>query len=255
MNDATGMPASAVVLGGDSELAAAVLAKLAKRRLERVVLAGRNEQGLARRCSELSALGVGQVNAVHFDATDHQRHDALASEIASELGDIDLVVMATGALERRGIDELTSAEVAQSIDTNFTGPAAALLGFTRVLRSQGHGTLVVFSSLAAVRVRRANFVYGSAKAGLDGFCQGLQDELEHAKSGVRLMIVRPGFVHTKMTTGMRPQPLATEADVVADAVVRGLETGAGAVVVPAALGPLSVLMRLVPRPLWRRLPS
>ena len=255
MNDTTGMPASAVVLGGDSELAAAVLAKLAKRRLERVVLAGRNEEALARRGAELSALGVKDVRTVHFDATDHERHDGLASELASELGDIDLVLVATGALGRTGSDELTGAEVARSIDTNFTGPAAALVGFARVLRRQGHGTLAVFSSVAAVRVRRANFVYGSAKAGLDGFCQGLQDELAHARAGVRLMIIRPGFVHTKMTAGMAPQPFATEADVVADAVVRGLETGAELVVVPAALGPLSVLMRLVPRALWRRLPS
>lgn len=255
MNDATGMPASAVVLGGDSELAVAVLAKLATRRLERVVLAGRNEEALARRCAELVALGINEVRAVHFDATDHERHDALASELSGELGDIDLVIMATGALDRAGTNELTSAEVARSIDTNFTGPAAALFGFARVLRRQGHGTLVAFSSVAAVRVRRANFVYGSAKAGLDGFCQGLQDELDAARSGVRLMIVRPGFVHTKMTAGMAPQPFASESDVVADAVVRGLETSAAMVVVPAALGPLSVLMRLVPRALWRRLPN
>src|SRR5205085_1139433 len=91
----------------------------------------------------------------------------------------------------------------------------------------------------AERARRANFVYGSSKAGLDAFCQGLGDSL--VGSGARVVVVRPGFVHTKMTAGRKPAPLSTTPDAVADAVVRGLEKGAETIWAPplaraAALG-------------------
>src|SRR4029450_11965014 len=92
------------------------------------------------------------------------------------------------------------------------------------LRAQGHGTIVVLSSVAGERARRSNFVYGSTKAGLDAFFQGLGDSL--VGTGASVMIVRPGFVHTKMTEGLDPAPLATTPEAVAEAIVRGLERGA-----------------------------
>ena len=121
----------------------------------------------------------------------------------------------------------------------------------RRLRAQGHGTLVVLSSVAAERARRANFVYGSSKAGLDAFCQGLGDSL--VGTGVRVVVVRPGFVHTKMTAGHKPAPLSTTPDAVADVVVRGLEKGAETIWAPPPLRFVMSGMRHLPRPLWRRI--
>ena len=110
----------------------------------------------------------------------------------------------------------------------------------------------MFSSVAGVRVRRANYVYGSAKAGLDGFASGLADALHG--SGVHLTLVRPGFVVGRMTadSGLSPAPLSSTPDQVAEATARGI--GRDVVWVPGALRLLFTAMRLLPRRAWRRLP-
>jgi decaprenylphospho-beta-D-erythro-pentofuranosid-2-ulose 2-reductase len=130
---------------------------------------------------------------------------------------------------------------------------SAGLAAARQLKAQGHGTLVVLSSVAGERVRRANFIYGSSKAGLDGFAQGLGDAL--AGSGARVMIVRPGFVRTKMTEGLPAAPLSATADAVADATVKGLAGGRAVVWVPALLRPVFMVFRHLPRVVWRKLPA
>ena len=142
---------------------------------------------------------------------------------------------------------------AELITTNFTGLAAALLAAARCLRSQGYGRIVVLSSVAGVRVRKANFVYGSTKSGLDAFAQGLGDSL--VGSGVGVTVVRPGFVVGRMTEGMEPAPFATTPAAVAEAVVHGIETGAEVVYAPPVLRWVFAVMRQLPRALWRRMPG
>jgi len=143
--------------------------------------------------------------------------------------------------------------VTEMMTVNVTVPAAALMAFANVLRAQGYGRLVVLSSVAGVRVRRANFAYGGGKAGLDGFALGLGDAL--VGTGVGLMIVRPGFVRTRMTAGLPEAPFTVDAEAVAEGVRKGLETGAAVVFVPAVLRYVFVLLRLLPRAIWRRIPA
>src|SRR5205823_3951277 len=114
-------------------------------------------------------------------------------------------------------------QAAAAARTNYVGVVSVGLEVAARLRQQGHGTVVLLSSVAGERVRKANFVYGSTKAGADGFAQGLGDAL--APFGARVLIVRPGFVPTKLTAGMKPAPLATTPDAVADAVVKGIASG------------------------------
>jgi decaprenylphospho-beta-D-erythro-pentofuranosid-2-ulose 2-reductase len=135
---------------------------------------------------------------------------------------------------------------------NYTSTVVAGLAAAARLRAQGHGAIVALSSVAGERVRRANFVYGSTKAGMDGFFQGLGDSL--AGTGVTVMTVRPGFVVGRMTDGMRPLPLATDHDTVAAAIVRGLARGDEVVYVPAALRAVFRVFRHLPRAAWRRMP-
>lgn len=253
MNDAMGMPQTAVVLGGTSDIGRAVLRELVARRLRRVVLAGRDRTRLHQVADELRALGADQVDTIAFDITDVAGHGELAAKTAAELGQIDLVLVAAGVLGRQDRDETDPEATARVLTANTTGPAAALVAFAEVLRHQGHGRLVVLSSVAGVRVRRANFVYGASKAGLDSFAQGLADALHG--SGASVLIVRPGFVTTRMTTGLTPAPLATTAEAVAADVVRGLQKGAAVVWSPPPLRLAFGLLRLLPRTLWRRLPG
>ena len=204
MNDATGMPQTAVVVGGTSDIARAVLRALVARRLRRVVLAGRDEIGLAAAAEELQALGatVGRHRPSATSPTD-RLPAALAEDAAARLGQVDLVLVAAGMLgdqaDRRG----RPRSAARVLDTNFTGRPPPWLAFAAVLRAQGHGRIVVLSSVAGVRVRRANFVYGASKAGLDAFAVGLAEALRG--TGASLMIVRPGWVATAHDRRARPR--------------------------------------------------
>ena len=130
-----------------------------------------------------------------------------------------------------------------------TGRAFDLLLIAAILISV---TVVVLSSVAGERVRPANPVYGGTKAGLDGFCQGYGDWL--APQGVRMLVVRPGFVRTAMTEGMAAAPLATTAEKVADVTVKALRGRRRTVWAPPALQVVFSLLRHLPGPIWRRLP-
>ena len=251
MTDALGSPQSVLALGGNSEIGLAILRRLVERRAKTVVLAGRRPEGLKPAADELAGLGATTVETVAFDALDPASHAGFVEDVFDRHGDIDLVLVAFGMLGDQEAVEKDPTAVGEIVTTNFTGPATAMLACGARLRRQGHGVLVVLSSVAGERARRANFVYGSSKAGLDAFCQGLGDSL--VGTGARVVVVRPGFVHTKMTAGRAPAPLATTPETVADAVVRGLEKGAETIWAPPALRFVMSGMRHLPRPLWRRL--
>ncbi len=253
MNDVTGMPQTVVVLGGGSDLSRAILRALAGRRLVSVLLTGRTVAGLEAAAEELRGLSVASVETEQLDVTDIGALETFADAAVQRLGDIDLVLVAAGELDMADLTTLDARRVASLTTTNFTGPAAAMTAFARVLRAQGHGRLVVLSSVAGYRVRAANFVYGAAKAGLDGFAMGLGDAL--TGSGVSVMVVRPGFVRTRMTAGRKATPFAIDAPEVAHAVVRGLEKGAEVVWAPPVLRYVFGFLRLAPRSLWRRMPG
>ena len=120
------------------------------------------------------------------------------------------------------------------------------------MRKQGHGSIVMLSSVAGERVRRANPVYGGTKAGIDGFAQGLGDAL--VDDGVHMLIVRPGFVASSMTAGLKPAPFATTPEKVADATLKGLRAKRRIVWVPSTLRYVFSVLRHMPGPVWRRLP-
>ena len=252
MNDATGMPQTAVVLGGSSEIARAVLRALVARRLTHVVLAGRDEGALAAAGKELEALGA-TVECRPFDVTDVAGHAAFSADTAATLGAIDLVLVAAGVLGEQDADAADPRATAAVLETTTTGPAAAMTAFRTVLEQQGHGRIVVLSSVAGVRVRKGNYVYGASKAGLDGFAQGMADAL--AGTGVSVTIVRPGWVATRMTAGREPAPFATTPDAVATDVVHGLERGATVIWSPSILRIVFAVMRMLPSALWRRMPG
>ncbi len=167
-------------------------------------------------------------------------------------GDVDVVVAAWGVLGDQAEAEADAAAAVAVARTNYLGAVSALTIGANLLREQGHGALVVLSSVAGERVRRSNYVYGSTKAGLDGFCQGLAAAL--VGSGVHLLVVRPGFVATKMTAGMDKVPMSTTPDSVAEATVAALTAGRTVVWVPAPLRIVMAVLRHVPTPVFRRLP-
>ena len=252
MRDALGAVQSVLVLGGSSEIGVAVASALAGPRHASVVLAGRHPDALREAAASVAAAGAARVETVAFDALDPPSHDAVVERAAGMVGDLDVVVVAFGVLGDQARDEAGGDGAVRVASTNYVGGVSAGLAATRRLRAQGHGTIVFLSSVAGERARKANFVYGSSKAGLDGFALGLGDSL--VGTGVRVVVVRPGFVLGRMTAGRKPAPLATTPAAVgaatADAVARGREL----VWVPGALRWVFAGLRHLPRPLWRRLP-
>ena len=240
-----GHPPRVLLLGGTSEIGLAILASLGLPADAEVILAGRDEQRLIAAGKELP----GQVQAVRYDAMEFDRHQAFADAVFAG-GPLDLVISAAGLLVPQEEAERDVQRAAEMVETNFTGHVTSLLAVAAGMRAQGHGTIVVLSSVAAVRPRKANFVYGSAKAGLDAFARGLTDSLHG--TGVRVLLVRPGFVTGRMTAGMPPAPLATTPERVGAATAAALRRRKAAVWIPAPLAGLALALRLVPRPLWRR---
>ena len=238
-------PSRILVLGGTSELALAILAALDAPPGTEVVLAGRDEARLAAAGQTLPY----QTRTARYDALQADGHQGFA-DAQFAAGPVDLVISAAGVLIPQADVEADVTRAATMIDTNFTGHVTALLALATRMREQGHGTIVMLSSVAAVRPRKANFVYGAAKAGLDAFARGLADSLHG--SGVRVVLVRPGFVTGRMTAGLPPAPLATTPAKVGAATAAALRGGKAAVWIPAPLAGLAVAFRLVPRPAWRR---
>jgi decaprenylphospho-beta-D-erythro-pentofuranosid-2-ulose 2-reductase len=251
VRDALGEVQSVLVLGGRSELAMATVLALAGRRTRRIVLAVRDPEAVDNELDELRNLGA-TADAVAFDALDTRRHGAFVKRLWAEYGDFDLVLVAFGVLgdQERALNDV--AHAVEVVRANFTGAVSVLVPIAARMREQGHGTIAVLSSIAAVRARKANFVYASSKAGLDAFANGLADEL--AGSGVHVMIVRPGFVHTRMTEGMSAAPFATTADVEAAEVVRGIAAQRTVVYAPPVLRFVAPVLQMLPRAVWRRMP-
>ncbi|TFV60164.1 UNVERIFIED_ORG: SDR family NAD(P)-dependent oxidoreductase [Bacillus sp. AZ43] len=241
-----------LVLGGRSEIGVALAERLAGRGCSTFVLAARRIDDLDDEERRLRAAGATTVDRIEFDADDLAGHEPVLAEAARRHGEPRTVVVAFGVLGDQAAAERDPGAAVAVAHTDYVAHVHVLTLLANRLRAAGRGTLVVFSSVAGVRVRRANYVYGSAKAGLDGFASGLADAL--AGSGVRLLLVRPGFVIGRMTAGMSPAPFSRTADQVADAVVDALARGRREVWVPAVLRPVFAGMRLLPRAVWRRLP-
>ncbi|MFD7240627.1 decaprenylphospho-beta-D-erythro-pentofuranosid-2-ulose 2-reductase [Streptomyces massasporeus] len=250
MKDAFGLPQSLLVLGGTSEIALATARRLIARRTRTVWLAGRPSPALEEAAGQLRGLGA-DVHTVAFDALDPASHEAVLGKVFAE-GDVDMVLLAFGLLGDQARDEREPEAAVRVAQTNYTGAVSAGLVCARSLQSQGHGSLVVMSSVAGERARRANFIYGSSKAGLDVFAQGLGDALHG--TGVHVMVVRPGFVRTRMTAGLPEAPLATTPEAVATAVELGLRRRTETVWVPGTLRVVMAALRHLPRGVFRRLP-
>ena len=239
-----------VIFGGRSEIGGELALRLC--RDATVVLTTRGADRLDGQVAALRAAGAHAVHVKDFDADDLPSNAAVLDELVTEHGPIDTAVLAFGLLGDQARAEVDAEHAVAVVHTDYVAQVNLLTLLAQRMRGAGRGRIVVFSSIAGARVRRANYVYGSAKAGLDGFASGLADALHG--SGVQLLIVRPGFVIGRMTAGMDPAPLASTPAQVAAAAVRALRRGRGSVWVPRTVGVLAFVTRFVPRAVWRRMP-
>jgi decaprenylphospho-beta-D-erythro-pentofuranosid-2-ulose 2-reductase len=251
MFDAVGNPHAILLLGGTSEIGLAVVEAFASDRPMRVVLAARPSRRLDAAQARLEQLGCA-VEPLAFDARELDTHDDVVRK-AFAGGDIDVAIVAFGLLgdnEQAWTDVDAAVELAQ---VNYTAAVGIGVALAERMKAQGHGALVALSSVAGERARRSNFVYGSTKAGLDAFYSGLTEALR--EFGVGVTVVRPGFVHTRMTEGRKPAPLSTTPEAVAAVVVDAVRKRKELVWAPAQLRPVMSVLRHLPRSIFRRIPG
>lgn len=210
-----------------------------------VVLAARGGEAGSVEKQMLEA-GARNVRTVEFEATDMESHRALVEGVEN----VTTAIVAFGIL---GDQELAEHDEAEAVRIGAVDYLAQVNMLTVLADVMERGEIYAFSSIAGWRPRRANYVYGSTKAGLDAFCQGLMDRLHG--TGLNLILARPGFVIGSMTEGMKPAVMSVTPDVVAEAVVDAARRGRSATVwIPRRLAVLAAVMRLVPRPIWRHMP-
>lgn len=238
-----------LLLGGSSELGLAIVSELLHQGPADVLLAGR--RGSAHRehaIAQVRACGAGEVVWLDFDAAVTDAHPQVIAAAFAE--PVDIAIVAFGLLDDRQTwrDHEATVRLAQ---TNYTGALSVGVLLGRHFAEQSRGKLIAISSMAGERVRRANMVYGSTKAGMDGFY--LQLGVELARTGVQVLVVRPGAVAGRMTAGRKPVALSTTPERVAKATVRALDAGRSLVRVPAVFGLIGAVYRNLPAWLVNRL--
>jgi decaprenylphospho-beta-D-erythro-pentofuranosid-2-ulose 2-reductase len=247
MRDALGAVQRILVLGGGSDIGQAIAVRLAAPRRAAIVLAGRNVDP-----ADVKARTESDVTVEWFDARATGDHRAVIEDLWRRGGGFDVVVLAFGVQGDQARAENETAHAVEIAETNYVGALSAALETSRLLRAQGHGSLVVLSSVAAERTRRSLFAYASSKAGIDSFALGLADAVR--PDGVHVLVVRPGFVHTKLTAGLKPPPFATTPDAVAEIVERGLQRRARIVWSPPPMRWVMAILRHLPHAVFARLP-
>jgi short-subunit dehydrogenase len=240
-----------VIFGGRSEIGVELAVRIAAGNT--VVLAARTGRDpLTAEVQAVRAAGATAVHVLEFDADHTSSHQALVESIVAEHGPIGTAVLTFGVLGDQARAEVDAGHAVAVVHTDYVAQVSLLTVLAETMRQAGGGRLVTFSSIAGIRVRRANYVYGSAKAGLDGFCSGLSDALHG--SGVRILVVRPGFVIGRMTEGMAPAPFSSTPTQVATATAKALAKGRRSVWVPWQVAAVAAVFRILPGPIWRRLP-
>ena len=195
---------------------------------------------------QLLNAGASSVRTVAFEATDLESHRALVESVDN----LTTAIVAFGILGDQELAERDEREAVRIASVDYLAQVSMLTVLADVMQ---RGEIFAFSSIAGWRARRANYVYGSTKAGLDAFCQGMADRLHG--SDLHLITARPGFVIGTMTNGMKPAIMSVTPDVVAEAVVSAASSGRSQTVwIPGRLALLAFIMRLVPRPIWRHMP-
>ncbi|MDF2826128.1 MAG: short-chain dehydrogenase [Mycobacterium sp.] len=260
--DAVGNPQRILLLGGTSEIALAIGERYLRDSPAEVVLADlpghpRKDAAMA----QLRAAGAKAVEWVDFDALDTDNHPAVidaAWRVADTEKDIDVAVVAFGLLG--DAEELwqNQRKAVQIAGINYTAAVSVGVLLGEKMRAQGSGRIIAMSSAAGERVRRSNFVYGSTKAGLDGFYLGLGEALR--EFGVHVLVIRPGQVRTTTTiehwkaTGAKEAPLTVDKEDVAELAVTASAKGKELVWAPGPFRYVMMVLRHIPRPIFRKLP-
>jgi short-subunit dehydrogenase len=228
------------------------LARLMVHRGDQLFLLGRDPEELARSAQDLEVIaGGGTVEAALCDLLQPDTFAAALDQAARALNGFDTVVVTAGLFATQEQLEDNAALRQDLLTANFTNTIQFCEEARRRLLATGGGTLCVFSSVAGERGRKPVILYGAAKAGLSHYLEGLDHKFR--AHGLRTICVKPGFVKTGMTAGLKPPPFAAEADDVASAVLTAIDRGRPVVYVPGIWRWVMLVIRSLPRAAMRRI--
>jgi decaprenylphospho-beta-D-erythro-pentofuranosid-2-ulose 2-reductase len=252
MIDATGNPQTVLLLGGTSEIGLAIVKEYLAKQPLRVVLGVQPGDELRDAAvADLKAAGASEVDVLDFDATAFDTHPGVI-DAAWAIADIDVAIVAFGLLgdaEELWQDQAKAVQIAQ---VNYTGAVSVGVLLGQRMKAQGYGQIIAMSTVAGELVRRSNFVYGSTKAGLDGFYRLLGEAL--APFGPKVLVVRPGQVRTRMSAHVKEAPLTVDKEQLAVEVVDAARKGQKLIWVPAPFRFVMMVLKHVPGPIFRLLP-
>jgi decaprenylphospho-beta-D-erythro-pentofuranosid-2-ulose 2-reductase len=256
--DAVGNPQTILLLGGTSEIGLAICERYLQNAHARILLAAMpDDPGRDDAVAQMKAAGARSVELIDFEATDNDSHPkmidrAFREGVGGGSRDVDVAIVAFGLLG--DAEELwqNQRKAVQIAEINYTAAVSVGVLLAEKMRAQGFGQIIAMSTVAGERVRRSNFVYGSTKAGLDGFYLGLSEALrEH---GVRVLVIRPGQVRTRMSAHIKEAPLTVDKEYVANLAVTASAKGKELVWAPAAFRYVMMVLRHIPRSIFRKLP-
>jgi decaprenylphospho-beta-D-erythro-pentofuranosid-2-ulose 2-reductase len=250
--DAVGNPQTILLLGGTSEIGLAICERYLKNAHARILLAAMpDDPGRDDAVAQMKAAGARSVELIDFEATDTDSHPKMI-DAAFAGGDVDVAIVAFGLLG--DAEELwqNQRKAVQIAEINYTAAVSVGVLLGEKMRAQGFGQIIAMSSAAGERVRRSNFVYGSTKAGLDGFYLGLGEAL--MEFGVRVLVIRPGQVRTRMSAHIKEAPLTVDKEYVANLAVTASAKGKELVWAPGAFRYVMMVLRHIPRAIFRKLP-
>lgn len=250
--DAVGNPQTVLLLGGTSEIGLAICERYLRDAPVNVILAALpDDPGREAAVAQMRSAGAKSVRLVDFDAVATDTHPAVIDECFSA-GDVDVAIVAFGLLG--DAEELwqNQRKAVQIAEINYTAAVSVGVLLGEKMRNQGFGQIIAMSSAAGERVRRSNFVYGSTKAGLDGFYLGLGEALR--EFGVHVLVIRPGQVRTRMSAHVKEAPLTVDKEYVANLAVSASARGKDLVWAPGAFRYVMMVLRHIPRSIFRKLP-
>jgi decaprenylphospho-beta-D-erythro-pentofuranosid-2-ulose 2-reductase len=239
-----------VIIGANSAIAAAA-ARLLAAEGHALYLAARNTAALQSLVDDLEVRGAQNVHSGPFDATNTVAHTALIDAATAALGGLDTAILAYGSLPDQAAVQDRPEDVLAELATNFTSAASLLTIIASRFERQGKGTIVGISSVAGDRGRAANYVYGSAKAGLTCFLSGMRQRLW--RKGVHVITVKPGFVDTPMTAAFPKGPLWAKPEAVAAGIVRAMKNSRSTVYLPSFWRLIMTIIALLPERVFLRM--
>ena len=243
-------PRRILVLGATSGIAEACI-RLWANRGDALYLVARNADRLAVVAADAKTRGASHIDSAVANLDDTNAHPEVLAHAINSLGGLDVAFLALGVLGNQGDAEKNFAVADQIVHTNITAPVSLLTWLANYTAQRHAGTLAVLSSVAGERGRKSNYVYGSSKAGLTSFVDGLRNRID--RDGVKVMTIKPGPVKTAMTEGMKGSGKFADVEAVAASLVKAIDKGTDVVYVPGIWRVIMAVIRVIPERVFKKM--